>query len=63
MLRFIGKFEDLKKLGFIEDFFQTYWFYPKMERMHTLIINIDTREIECSYKEDLSIIEGMYEEI
>ena len=63
LLKYIDDFNKLKELGFKTDLLNTYWFLPYMPKNHSLIIDIETREIECGDYEDLKIIEGLYESI
>ena len=63
MKYYIGDFNCLKELGFLQNKYKTYWFLSSknLEKHHCLFIDIVTRKIEYSHEEDLEVLQGLYE--
>ena len=60
MIKFIGDFSLLEKLGFHLNKYKTYYIYSsnkKSKFYNPLVINIEDRKVEFSDEKDLKIIE------
>ena len=59
---FIGNSEYLREIGFVQNVYKTYWFYPGLEKNQFIFIYADSLLIEYSSGSELALVKGMYEE-
>ena len=63
MIKFIGEFSELEKLGFIKNKYGDYYFLPTHGNSNPVNINIKTRVVEYADDSDLKLIEKFVKEI